>query len=370
MKRGYGLGSVWPSRKREFDVPGTGGQEKFIVNNFDNSYAGARDLGSALTFSDNAVFAAVGIATGTKRIARLIERMGVRTPVSSNPAMTLGAFKQGVSVLDWAHAYETLRDRRQARLGHARRAGQRARSASATCTRSRPTDARSRATASKTKRVLSADARGADDAADADRRLAAAPASARPTAGFAAGKTGTTEDFGDAWFVGFTARADDRRLGRLPRQAHADEDRVRRRAGRRRHLPGADLARLRRPGRRDPQAARSPSGRPSATARRRRTRPTRRAELSDPGHRRLRRPATAPGTGGDTGARRQADSPGRRHRRRRRRRAANARADARRRPPHPTPTPAPTPDARAPRRRRTAAAAAASRPAASRAPSG
>ena len=34
--------------------------------------------------------------------------MGVRTPVSSNPAMTLGAFKQGVSALDWAHAYESF----------------------------------------------------------------------------------------------------------------------------------------------------------------------------------------------------------------------------------------------------------------------
>ena len=34
--------------------------------------------------------------------------MGVRTPVSTNPAMTLGAFKQGVSVLDWAHAYESF----------------------------------------------------------------------------------------------------------------------------------------------------------------------------------------------------------------------------------------------------------------------
>ena len=108
MKQGYGLGSVWPSRKREFDVPGTGGQEKFIVNNFDDSYSGARDLGSALTFSDNSVFAAAGIATGTKRIARLIERMGIRTPVSTNPAMTLGGLQAGVSSLDWAHAYETF----------------------------------------------------------------------------------------------------------------------------------------------------------------------------------------------------------------------------------------------------------------------
>ena len=34
--------------------------------------------------------------------------MGIRTPVSTNPAMTLGAFKQGVTALDLAHAYETF----------------------------------------------------------------------------------------------------------------------------------------------------------------------------------------------------------------------------------------------------------------------
>ena len=34
---------------------------------------------------------------------------------------------------------------------------------------------------------------------------------------FAAGKTGTTENYGDAWFVGFTQTADGRRLGRLSR---------------------------------------------------------------------------------------------------------------------------------------------------------
>ena len=34
--------------------------------------------------------------------------MGIRTPVSTNIAMTLGGLKQGVTPLDMAHAYETL----------------------------------------------------------------------------------------------------------------------------------------------------------------------------------------------------------------------------------------------------------------------
>ena len=50
----------------------------------------------------------MGISVGTKKIAALAERMGIRTPVSSNYAMTLGGLKQGVTPLDMAHAYETF----------------------------------------------------------------------------------------------------------------------------------------------------------------------------------------------------------------------------------------------------------------------
>jgi penicillin-binding protein 1A len=201
MRNGYGLGSVWPSRKREFTVPGTGGQEKFVVNNFDDSYAGARDLGSALTHSDNAVFAAAGITTGTKKVARLIQRMGVRTAVSTNPAMTLGAFKRGVSVLDWAHAYETFATggkRVWGTLGAPERGPVGIRDVRAIG--SDRVLARNR---TRSKRVLSEDV-----AALTTRQMQTVVTSGTGKraayGGFAAGKTGTTEDFGDAWFVGFT----------------------------------------------------------------------------------------------------------------------------------------------------------------------
>ena len=41
--RASGPGSVWPSRKRIFTVPGTRGSEKFVVNNFESNYAGIAD---------------------------------------------------------------------------------------------------------------------------------------------------------------------------------------------------------------------------------------------------------------------------------------------------------------------------------------
>ena len=51
------------------------------------------------------------------------------------------------------------------------------------------------------------------------------------------GKTGTTDNNGDAWFVGSNYEGDRLRLGRLPGLHRADGDRLRRRARRRRDLP-------------------------------------------------------------------------------------------------------------------------------------
>jgi len=203
LKKGYGLGSIWESRKRVFDVPDTGGKEKFVVNNFDNAYAGARDLGSALTFSDNSVFAAVGIATGTKRIASFIQRMGVRTPVSDNPAMTLGAFKQGVSALDWAHAYESFAsggNRIWGSLGAPDKGPvgiEEVRPIGSDKVLARNRIHRTRILAPYLAQLTTQ---------QMETVVAHGTGTRAAYGGFAAGKTGTTENFGDAWFAGFTDR--------------------------------------------------------------------------------------------------------------------------------------------------------------------
>jgi penicillin-binding protein 1A len=54
------------------------------------------------------VFAELGIELGTPKVAKMARRLGIRTPISTNYAMTLGGLKEGVSVLDMAHAYESF----------------------------------------------------------------------------------------------------------------------------------------------------------------------------------------------------------------------------------------------------------------------
>jgi penicillin-binding protein 1A len=106
----YGPDSLVDSAPQNilFKAPHIKPLQHFIVHNFGNTYSGPITLQEATDISDNTVFAQVGMHVGTKLIALEAHRMGIRTPVSTNPAMIIGGLHTGVSPLDMAHAYETL----------------------------------------------------------------------------------------------------------------------------------------------------------------------------------------------------------------------------------------------------------------------
>jgi penicillin-binding protein 1A len=216
LKRGISPGSVWSSRKKVFDVPGS--SEKFTVENYSNAYAGATSLAAATTTSDNSVFAEVGIKIGTKRIAKLARRMGIRTPVSRNWAITLGGLKQGVTPLDMAHAYETFA--REGKLVYgtmspgALRKGQPVpgpvgirticRSKGGKLEPVKLPNGKPARNRVRTRRVL--DAGVASTVQTLLEGVVKSGTGQRASLGIVpvAGKTGTTENYGDAWFVGWT----------------------------------------------------------------------------------------------------------------------------------------------------------------------
>ena len=72
----------------------------------------------ATTVSDNSVYAEVGYKlVGTRAVAEGARAMGVRTPISRNPAMVLGGLKPGSRPSRWPSRTRLSRERRQARIG-------------------------------------------------------------------------------------------------------------------------------------------------------------------------------------------------------------------------------------------------------------
>jgi penicillin-binding protein 1A len=100
--------SSWASMPKELPFKGKKGPELFEVSNYEDSYLGTASLWSATAASDNSVFAELGMQVKPKRVARLARRMGIRTDLSTNPAMLLGGLEEGVTPLEMAYAYSTL----------------------------------------------------------------------------------------------------------------------------------------------------------------------------------------------------------------------------------------------------------------------
>jgi penicillin-binding protein 1A len=107
LRKGIGPGATFASHKKIFPVPGSR-REKFVVNNYENSYAGVTSLAGATATSDNSVYAELGLKLGTRKVARIARRLGIRTRISTNPAMTLGGLEEGVTPLEMAFAYSTI----------------------------------------------------------------------------------------------------------------------------------------------------------------------------------------------------------------------------------------------------------------------
>jgi len=114
LEHGYTPETTVVSKPLNILYQTSAGPEHFIVHNFGNVYAGPISFQAALDTSDNSVFTQVGLKMGpnnvaaTNNIAAMAHAMGIRSPISTNPAMIIGGLTTGVTTLDMAHAYSTV----------------------------------------------------------------------------------------------------------------------------------------------------------------------------------------------------------------------------------------------------------------------
>jgi penicillin-binding protein 1A len=161
------------------------------VETDDHRYRGRISLAEAIAVSDNTVYAQLGADITPERIRQAAYDMGVTSHLDAYPAEAIGGLTRGVSPLEMADAYATIADggiRNRATAiekvvlpnGHVDHPGAKHR-------RREFTDGQAAEVTHALEGVL-------------DHGTAAGMGIGCP----AAGKTGTTSSFTDAWFVGYT----------------------------------------------------------------------------------------------------------------------------------------------------------------------
>jgi penicillin-binding protein 1A len=168
------------------------GDRLWHVENYEGSNLGTIDLETATTYSDNTVYAQLTELVRPQAVAAMARRLGIQSPIKGYFSVTLGG--EAVNPLEMARAYAAFANggRRVdgALMGNVPRAVL--------------------SIGEKKNIPYTRDALGANEAAIVNRLLQGVVESGtgkraqlsdgRPVAG----KTGTTENYGDAWFAGYT----------------------------------------------------------------------------------------------------------------------------------------------------------------------
>lgn len=182
MPPGFGVDSSSPAYIPTKPKP-------WVVGNSEGSGRGVISLASATAASVNTVFARVAWEIGSDKVAQMAKRMGIQTKIPALPSISLGA--ANVTPLEMASAYGTL-----ATGGVLHKP--------VVIAKVKDSNGEVIFTASKRgKRVLKKEVARAST--DVLRRVITGGTARRAQIGRpAAGKTGTSQNYRDVWFVGYT----------------------------------------------------------------------------------------------------------------------------------------------------------------------
>ena len=161
-------------------------------HDFEPDYLGPITLQTALQRSINTVAAKLADEVGRANVADTARKLGVTSPINTDPAMALGTSQ--VSPLEMAQAYATFANGGEAAPAYA-------------IERIRTTDGQVLYEHAQAPRTQVIPEPALDEMNQMLRTVLIAPGTGTRAAipGYdLAGKTGTTSDFRDAWFVGYT----------------------------------------------------------------------------------------------------------------------------------------------------------------------
>ena len=193
LRQGISPVTTFDSKPVDIDA----GDRIWHVTNYEGDYLGRIDLRTAMVVSDNSVYAQLTKLVGPKAIVKTAHELGIRSEL--DPYFSIGLGAVAVNPLDMTRAYATFANRGVRVDGSL--TGDRPRvvekvefARTGAVTENRPVGKAAMTTGEAD--LLTSILQGVVTQGTGKR--AALPD--RPTAG----KTGTTDNYGDAWFVGYT----------------------------------------------------------------------------------------------------------------------------------------------------------------------
>ncbi len=163
------------------------------VQTYDHTYGGYMNLVRATLRSDNTVYAQLDLDLGPKSVADTAKQMGITTKLDGYPAEGLGGLKRGVSPLEMANAYSTL-------------ASGGIRNKPIAITKVKFPDGKIEDLGKPQRHRVFSDAVAYEVTKILKMNVQQGTGTRANVGCPAAGKTGTTDNFNDAWFDGFTPR--------------------------------------------------------------------------------------------------------------------------------------------------------------------
>jgi penicillin-binding protein 1A len=192
LKEGISPVSTLVSKKQ---VTINTGSKIWVVNNYEGEALGPVDLNKALAASDNSVFSQLTAIVGPQQVADTAKKFGILTPLQGYFAIGLGG--EPATPLDMARAYTAFANGGNridgSIFGNQPRAVE-------SITR----DGKTSVNQPISHEVLSSTLTAIEDQALQGVVQGGTGTAAQIPGREVAGKTGTTENYGDAWFVGFT----------------------------------------------------------------------------------------------------------------------------------------------------------------------
>ena len=182
-------GTSYVSKPLKFSDPKYG---PIDVSTYDNTYGGRMNLVSATLKSDNAVYQQLGLDIGPDAVKQAAREMGIRSKLNGYPAEILGGLEDGVSPLEMANAYATIAS-----------GGMRNNKPIAVTKVVHP-DGRTENLGKASRTRAFTDGVTAKVTDILEQNIQSGTGTSANIGCPAAGKTGTTDNHTDAWFVGYT----------------------------------------------------------------------------------------------------------------------------------------------------------------------